>query len=112
MNLDGLQLATPRLLLRLPHAGELDAWAEMMADSEAARFIGGVMARSLTWRALMTMIGTWHDNGFAMFSVYEKATGRWVGWLGPCRANAGGDQQGDKGHRGDDPGVRRHARQR
>jgi RimJ/RimL family protein N-acetyltransferase len=31
----------------------------------------------------MTMIGAWHADGFAMFSVYEKATGRWVGRLGP-----------------------------
>ncbi len=85
MNFDSLQLETPRLLLRLPKAEELDAWAEMMADAEAARFIGGAMPRSMTWRALMTMIGAWHANGFAMFSVYEKATGRWVGRLGPWR---------------------------
>jgi len=83
MNFDSLQLETPRLLLRLPRADELDAWAGMMADAEAARFIGGVMPRAVTWRALMTMIGAWHANGFAMFSVYEKATGRWVGRLGP-----------------------------
>ena len=85
MNFDSLQLETPRLLLRLPKAEELDAWAEMMADAEAARFIGGVMPRSMTWRALMTIIGAWHAHGFAMFSVYEKATGRWVGRLGPWR---------------------------
>lgn len=83
MNFDSLQLETPRLLLRLPKAEELDAWAGMMADAEAARFIGGVMPRAMTWRALMTMIGAWHANGFAMFSVYEKASGRWVGRLGP-----------------------------
>ncbi len=32
---------------------------------------------------LMTMIGAWHAYGFAMFSVIEKDTGRWVGRLGP-----------------------------
>jgi RimJ/RimL family protein N-acetyltransferase len=37
----------------------------------------------VTWRALMTMIGAWHAHGFAMFSVFEKTTGRWVGRLGP-----------------------------
>jgi len=31
----------------------------------------------------MTMIGARHANSFAMFSVCEKATGRWVGRLGP-----------------------------
>lgn len=81
--LDALQLETPRLLLRVPCAGDLDRWAEMMADAEAARFIGGVAPRAVTWRMVMTMIGAWHAHGFAMFSVYEKATGRWVGRLGP-----------------------------
>jgi len=83
MTPDGLQLETPRLLLRLPTVGDLDPWAEMMADPEAARFIGGVMERSVSWRGLMTMIGAWHAYGFGMFSVIEKSTGRWVGRLGP-----------------------------
>ena len=81
--LHGLQLETPRLLLRPPHLDDLDAWAEMMMDPEAARFIGGTMPRALSWRGIMTMIGSWHANGFAMFSVIEKSTGRWVGRLGP-----------------------------
>jgi RimJ/RimL family protein N-acetyltransferase len=83
MTLDSLQLETPRLLLRLPRLDDLDPWAEMMTDEEATRFIGGVAPREVTWRALMTMIGSWHANGFAMFSVVEKSTGRWVGRLGP-----------------------------
>jgi RimJ/RimL family protein N-acetyltransferase len=33
----------------------------------------------------MPMIGAWHAEGFSMFSVIEKATGRWVGRLGPWR---------------------------
>ena len=81
--LDGLQLETPRLLLRPPRLDDLDAWAEMMTDPEAARFIGGTMPRALSWRGIMTMIGSWHAHGFAMFSVIEKSTGRWVGRLGP-----------------------------
>lgn len=83
MTLDGLRIETPRLVLRLPRAEDLDSWAEMMADAEASRFIGGVTPRAVTWRGLMTMIGAWHANGFAMFSVCEKPTGRWVGRLGP-----------------------------
>jgi RimJ/RimL family protein N-acetyltransferase len=83
MTLDTLQLETPRLLLRLPRADDLDPWAEMMADEETAQYIGGVTPRAVSWRALMTMIGAWHAQGFAMFSVVEKSTGRWVGRLGP-----------------------------
>jgi RimJ/RimL family protein N-acetyltransferase len=55
----------------------------MMEDEEAARFIGGVTPRAVTWRMLMTMIGAWHATGISMFSVFEKASGRWVGRLGP-----------------------------
>jgi RimJ/RimL family protein N-acetyltransferase len=83
MALDTLQLETPRLLLRLPRLEDLDPWAAMMQDEEAARFIGGVVPRAMSWRALMMMIGAWHAHGHAMFSVIEKATGRWVGRLGP-----------------------------
>lgn len=54
---DGLRLEAPRLLLRPPRLEDLDAWAEMMQDPEAARFIGGTMPRPLSWRGVMTMIG-------------------------------------------------------
>ena len=54
-----------------------------MLDEPTARFIGGVTPRSLCWRHLMTMIGAWHAHGFAMFSVIEKQSGRWIGRLGP-----------------------------
>jgi len=83
MSLDDLQILTPRLLLRVPRLEDLDPWAEMMADEETARFIGGVMPRAVTWRAMMTMIGAWHAAGFAMFSAIERGTGQWVGRLGP-----------------------------
>ena len=32
---------------------------------------------------LMGMAGSWTLNGYAMFSVIEKASGRWVGRIGP-----------------------------
>ena len=57
-----LQLETPRLLLRLPRAEDLDPWAELMADAEAARFIGGTAPRAMVWRSIMTMIGAWHSQ--------------------------------------------------
>ena len=83
MSLETLRVDTPRLILRVPRAEDLDPYAALMADEEAARFIGGVSPRAVTWRMLMTIIGAWHAHGFGMFSVVEKATGRWVGRLGP-----------------------------
>ncbi len=81
--LHDLRLETSRLVLRVPHVDDLDPWTALMTDPEAARFIGGVMPRAMTWRAIMTMIGAWHSQGFAMFSVFEKASGCWVGRVGP-----------------------------
>lgn len=83
MQLDSLQVETSRLILRVPRVDDLGPWAEMMADQEVAQYIGGAVPRAVSWRALMTMIGSWHAHGFAMFSVIEKSTGRWVGRLGP-----------------------------
>ena len=80
---DELRLETSRLVLRPPRADDLDAWAEMMLDEPSARFMGGTMPRAVCWRQLMTMIGAWHAQGFAMFSVIEKESGRWLGRVGP-----------------------------
>jgi RimJ/RimL family protein N-acetyltransferase len=83
MPFDDLQLETGRLILRPPRIDDLDDWTRLMQDEETARFIGGVAPRSVCWRQLMTMIGAWHAQGFAMFSVIEKTTGRWIGRVGP-----------------------------
>ncbi len=82
-SIEDLQLETPRLILRPPRLEDLDPWTEMMADEETARFIGGTAPRPACWRQLMTLIGSWHAHGFAMFSVIEKTTGRWLGRVGP-----------------------------
>ena len=68
---DDLRLETPRLILRPPRMEDLDALAEMMRDEQTARFIGGVAPRPMCWRQLMTMIGAWLAQGFALFSVIE-----------------------------------------
>lgn len=76
-------IETERLILRPTAIEDFDAWAEFMGDAEAARFLGGAQPRATAWRGFMTMAGAWALQGFAMFSVVEKATGRWVGRLGP-----------------------------
>lgn len=83
MDLSALQLETPRLLLRLPRQEDFEAWAQFMADEEATRHIGGVQPRAMAWRGLATMLGAWQLKGFAMFSVIEKASGQWIGRVGP-----------------------------
>lgn len=83
MDLSELQIETPRLRLRLPCRDDYEAWAAFLADEVATRHIGGVQARSQAWRSLAGMLGSWHLQGFAMFSVIEKASGRWIGRVGP-----------------------------
>ncbi|MDG2521074.1 GNAT family N-acetyltransferase [Caulobacter segnis] len=80
-----LTLETERLLLRIPRAEDLDPWSAMMADEEVARFIGGAMGREQTWRVMAAVTGSWVLQGFSMFSVIEKSSGRWVGRIGPWR---------------------------
>jgi RimJ/RimL family protein N-acetyltransferase len=81
----GPVLHTARLILRPTADEDLDGWAEMMADAETARFIGGLQSRSTAWRGMASMAGSWVLNGFGMFSLIEKDTGRWVGRVGPWR---------------------------
>lgn len=76
-------LQTERLVLRRIQEEDLDGWATLMGDPESARFIGGVIDRAAAWRGMAAMAGSWELRGFGMFSVVEKATGRWIGRLGP-----------------------------
>jgi RimJ/RimL family protein N-acetyltransferase len=79
----GPTLETERLILRPPEQGDFNRWAEFLGDEEAARFIGGAQPPASAWRAMATMTGSWSLLGFSMFSVVEKASGLWVGRLGP-----------------------------
>src|SRR5215468_9834689 len=79
----GPTLVTERLVLRPPQAEDFAAWVAFSEDDETMRFIGGKQSRSGAWRSLCIVAGAWTVTGFSMFSVIEKATGRWVGRLGP-----------------------------
>ena len=76
-------IETERLLLRVPRIEDFDAYAAMGQDEEAMRFIGGTAPRAVAWRKFLQVPGAWLLQGFAMFSVIEKSSGRWVGQLGP-----------------------------
>lgn len=55
-----------------------------MAD-DAARFIGGPAPAPVSWRGMMATAGAWALTGFGMFSVIDKASGDWVGRVGPLQ---------------------------
>lgn len=79
----GPTLRTDRLILRPPSAEDFEGWAALMADADHVRYIGGAQPRSVAWRGLLTMIGSWAACGFGMFSVIEASSGRWLGRVGP-----------------------------
>jgi RimJ/RimL family protein N-acetyltransferase len=78
-----IRIETERLILRPTAPGDFEAWAAFMADIEASKFVGGPQARSVAWRGFLSMAGAWAIQGYAMFSVIEKSSGRWIGRLGP-----------------------------
>ncbi len=75
-------LETERLVLRVPQSADFERYAEMLADP-SSHFIGGPSPRGDAWRRFLQMPGAWALQGFAMFSVIEKHTGRWLGQAGP-----------------------------
>lgn len=81
----GPVIETERLILRPTRMEDFPRWADFMADEEAARFLGGAQDPAAAWRGFMSMAGAWSLTGISMFSVVEKASGLWVGRLGPWR---------------------------
>lgn len=75
-------IETVRLVLRPPVAEDFEAYAAFQADPVVTRFIGGAQERSVAWRSFCSLGGAWALFGFGMFSVIEKASGRWIGRLG------------------------------
>ena len=75
-------LETERLLLRVQQAGDFERYAEMLAHPSSLH-IGGPLLRHEAWRRFLQMPGAWMVQGFAMFSVEEKSSGRWMGQAGP-----------------------------
>ena len=79
---DAPVLETPRLRLRVPEIADFARFAEMFADP-GTHHIGGPLNRGDAWRRFLQMPGAWMVQGFAMFSVVEKSSGRWMGQAGP-----------------------------
>ena len=79
----GPTLETGRLILRPPVLEDFERWADFQGDAESTRFIGGPKPPAEVWRALMSVAGAWALTGTGFFSVIEKASGLWIGRIGP-----------------------------
>lgn len=79
-------LETPRLVLRGWRPEDLEPYAAMMSDAETARFItrrGEPLSKRETWAEMAILIGHWQMLGYGMFVVEERATGAFLGRIGP-----------------------------
>jgi RimJ/RimL family protein N-acetyltransferase len=92
----GPTLETSRLILRPPRQEDFEAYAAMAEEEDTMRYIGGTAPRHAAWRMMATIAGSWALLGYGMFSVIEKATGQWIGRIGPWRP--GGEQGGWPGN--------------
>lgn len=84
-NLDDMRIETERLILReIDPERDFENWARCMADERSVRYTDGrVLDRARAWRHMASLIGHWEIRGYGFFSVEEKASGEWVGRVGP-----------------------------
>src|SRR5947207_12721592 len=78
-------LETPRLVLRQFREADLDAYQRMVNDPDAMRSMGETepRTREQCWRTLALYLGHWALRGYGPFAVEEKASGVFVGRIGP-----------------------------
>jgi RimJ/RimL family protein N-acetyltransferase len=76
-------LHTERLTLRPFRAGDADAQAAMMGDSEVMRHLGGhPLAREDSWRKLLCGHALWSLLGFGYWAVERRDGGAMIGQVG------------------------------
>ncbi len=67
-------IETDRLILRLPQASDLDAFAAFRA-SDRSGFVGGPFTRPESFRDLAVLVGQWHLRGYGRWMITDKETG-------------------------------------
>ena len=76
-------LETERLIMRMWRDADIEEYAELCADPEVMRFLGGkVFDRTEAWRQMASMIGHWYLRGYGIWAVEEKSSGRLAGRIG------------------------------
>jgi len=78
-------LQTERLTLRMLRDDDLDGYAELYADVEAARYIGGggrALSRAEAWRNMAMVVGHWQLRGYGMWAAVETRSQAFVGRIG------------------------------
>jgi RimJ/RimL family protein N-acetyltransferase len=80
---------TERLLLRQYEANDVPAILALTADPEVRTFVGNLPdSEEAAWARLLRCAGHWSLFGCGTFAVIEKASGKWVGRVGPWQPYA------------------------
>jgi RimJ/RimL family protein N-acetyltransferase len=88
-------LTTDRLTMRGWREEDAASYAEITADPEVMRFMGGVLDAPQTWREIAVFIGHWELRGYGLWAIEREGAligrvGLWqpdgwpgleVGWL-------------------------------
>lgn len=78
-----ITLETDRLLLRAWGNQDFDSYAEMCADPDIMRYLGGkTLNRMEAWRHMAFLVGHWELLGYGHWAVEEKSSGKFAGRLG------------------------------
>lgn len=81
--MNGPLLETDRLTLRMWREQDFEPYAEMCADPEIMRYLGGkTLNRFEAWRHMAFLIGHWDLLGYGHWAVEEKASGAFAGRVG------------------------------
>lgn len=79
----GPTIETQRMYLRPPVLEDFEEFAQMHMHEETMKFLGGMQAKASAWRTFNAYVGSWYLYKFAMFSMIEKESGKWLGRTGP-----------------------------
>ena len=80
------RIETARMILRGWTIDDFEPLAEMMADPECGRFITAnskPLDATACWFNMATLAGMWAVQGYGLFVMEEKSTGRFLGRTGP-----------------------------
>ena len=80
-----VELETERLLLRPWRETDLEPFADLCADSEVMRYFPAVLSREESKALIERAVTKTRDDGFCFQPVEEKASGRFLGFVGLSR---------------------------
>ncbi len=75
-------LETERLILRGWRLADAGPFAEMCADADLMRYVGGKMDQNEAWRRMAVYAGSWQLHGYGSFALQDKTTGELAGYCG------------------------------